>query len=82
MHPRPPGRHLREILSFRLKFSCLATRFHIRIPKTYLSVRLYPLSVSTPRKEIRPDFINISPTLVIDTSLEGASLVLQYEKKN
>ena len=81
MHPRPPGRHLREILSFRLKFSCLR---HVSIlgfqKRIYLSV--YTLCPSVPReKKFTLDFINISSTLVIDTSLEGVSLVLQYGRK-
>ena len=36
------------------------------------------LSVRTPRKEIALSFVNISPTLVIDTSMEKSSWVLQH----
>ena len=45
----------------------------MRIPKPCLSVR-------TPRKENHLRFVNISPTLVIDTSMERSSRVLHHEK--
>ena len=45
--------------------------FHMRIPKACLSVR-------TPRKEINPGFVNISPTLVIDTSMERSPRILKH----
>ena len=64
---------------FYISLLCVPTCFHMRIPKPCLSVR-------TPRKEIA----DISPTLVIDTSMERSSRVLQhgnqkiwfYKKKN
>ena len=39
------------------------------------------LSVRTPRKENPPSFVTISPTLVIDTSMEMSSRVLQRENQ-
>ena len=38
--------------------------------------------VSVCREKNRPGFVNISPTLVIDTSTERSSRVLQHGKKN
>ena len=35
-------------------------------------------SFRMPRKKNRPGFVNISPTLVIDTSTERSSRVLQH----
>ena len=51
---------------------CVPTCFHMRIPKACLSVRL-----SVPREKT-PGFVDISPTLVIDTSMERCSQVLQH----
>ena len=75
MHPRHPRMHITIdryllILSFELNFFCVPTCFHMMIPKSCLSVR-------TRRKEItnHPGFVNISPTLVIDTSMERSSRV-------
>ena len=39
-------------------------------------------SFCTPRKKKRPGFVNISPTLVIDTSMERSSRVLQHGNQN
>ena len=48
------------------------TCFHVRIPKQCLSVCPYP------EKRNRHSFVNIIPTLVIDTSMERSSRVLQH----
>ena len=40
------------------------------------------LSVRTPRKENHHSFVNICPTLVIDTSMERSSRVLQHGNPN
>ena len=52
-----------------VEFFCVPTCFHMRIPKTCLSVCLYP------DKRNHHSFVNISPTLVIDTSMERFSRV-------
>ena len=52
---------------------CVPTCFHVRIPKPCLSVRL-----SAPEKRYHHSFVNISPTLVIDTSMERSSRVLHH----
>ena len=52
---------------------CVPTCFHVRIPKPCLSVRLHP------EKRNHHSFVNISPTLVIDASMERSSRVLQHE---
>ena len=55
---------------------CVPTCFHVRIPKPCLSVRL---SVCPhPEKRYHHSFVNISPTLVIDTSMERSSRVLHH----
>ena len=46
----------------------------MRIPKPCLSVR-------SSRKRNHPGFVNISPTLVNDTSMERSSRVLQHENQ-
>ena len=46
---------------------CVPTCFHMRIPKPCLSVCPYP------EKRNHHSFVNISPTLVIDTSMERSS---------
>ena len=57
---------------------CVPTCFHMRIPKPCLSdsqsVFVYP------EKRNHPGFVNISPTLVIDTSKGRSSWVLQHGK--
>ena len=52
---------------------CVPTCFHMRIPKQCLSVCPYP------EKRNESGFVNISPTLVIDTSMERSSRVLHHE---
>ena len=54
---------------------CVPTWFHMRIPKPCLSVRPYPENWN------HPGFVNISLTLVNDTSMERSSRVLQYENR-
>ena len=67
----------------KIKKICVLTCFHMRIPKPCLSVRTR-MSVRTPSVCLYPEkrnhliFINISPTLVIDTSMERSSRVLQH----
>ena len=51
---------------------CVPTCFHVRIPKPCLSVCAHP------EKRNPPSFVNISPTLVIDTSMERSSRVLHH----
>ena len=67
MHPRPPGRHIgidsySLILSFELKFFLCADMFPCEDSKN----RVCPY----PEKKNHLSFVNISPTLVIDTSME------------
>ena len=50
---------------------CMPTCFHVRIAKPCLSVRL-----SVSREKNHPSFVNISPTVVIDASMEKSSRVL------
>ena len=52
---------------------CVLTCFHMRIPRPCLSV-------CTPRKEVRShnSFVDISPTLVSDTSMERSSRLLHH----
>ena len=59
---------------------CVPTCFHVRIPKPCPSVRLSVcLSVCPhPEKRYHHSFVNISPTLVIDTSMERSSRVLHH----
>ena len=49
---------------------CVPTCFHVRIPKPCLSVCPHP------EKRNPLSFVNISPTLVIDASMERSSRVL------
>ena len=51
---------------------CVPTCFHMRIPKPCLSVCPHP------EKRYHHSFVNISPTLVIDTSMERSSRVLHH----
>ena len=55
---------------------CVSTCFHVRIPKPCLSVR--PSVCPHPEKRNPLSFVNISPTLVIDTSMERSSWVLHH----
>ena len=50
----------------------MPTCFHVRIPKPCLSVCPYP------EKRNPLSFVNISPTLIIDTSMERSSRVPHY----
>ena len=52
---------------------CVPTCFHVRIPKPCLFVCPYP-----EKKKNHHSFVDISPTLVIDTSMERSSRVLQH----
>ena len=77
MHPRPPGRHIGIdgkplILSFEFKFLC-ADMFLYEDSKT--------LFCPHPEKRSHHSFVNISPTLVIDTSMERSSRVLHHGNK-
>ena len=80
MHSRPPGRQP-LILSFKLKF--LVCR-HVSMwgfqNRVRLSVRL-PVCLSIcpyPEKRNHLSFVNVNPTLVIDTSMERSSRVLHH----
>ena len=78
VHHRHPGRHIAIdsellILSFELKFLC-ADIFPCEDSKI-LSVCPYP------ERRNHLSFVNISPTLVIDTSMERSSWVLQHENQ-
>ena len=53
---------------------CVPTCFDVRIPKLCLSVSPYP------EKRNHHSFVNISPIIVIDTSMEKSSRVLQHGK--
>ena len=61
---------------------CVPTCFHVRIPKPCLSVRpsvrpyVCPSVCPHPEKRNHHSFVNISPTLVIDTSMKRSSRVL------
>ena len=55
-----------------VEFFCVPTCFHVRIPKPCLSVCPYP------EKTNHPDFVNISPTVVINTSMERSLRVLHH----
>ena len=55
---------------------CVPTCFHMKIPKPCLSVCLSICPY--PEKRNHHSFVNISPTLVIDTSMERSSRVLHH----
>ena len=77
-------RQLTTNFEFWVEIFCVPTCFHMRILKPCLSVRLSVcLSVCLsicpyPEKRNHHSFVNISPTLVIDTSMERSSRVLQH----
>ena len=80
MHPRPPGEAYRDrrlTTNFELwvEIFCVPTCFHVKIPKPCLSICPYP------EKRNHPGFVNISSTVVIDTSMERSSRVLQHWNK-
>ena len=67
---------------------CVPTCFHMRIPKPCLSVcpsvhlsvclSVRPSVCPHPEKRYHHSFVNISPTVVIDTSMERSSRVLHH----
>ena len=65
---------------------CVSTCFHVRIPKPCLSVcpsvrpSVCPSVCPHPEKRNPLSFVNTSPTLVIDTSMERSSRVLHHGK--
>ena len=65
-------RRLTTNFEFWVEIFCVPTCFHMRIPKPCLSVCPHP------EKRYHHSFVNISPTLVIDTSMERSSRVLQH----
>ena len=69
-------RQLTTNFEFWVEIFCVPTCFHMRIPKPCLSICLS--SCPYPEKRKHPSFVNISPTLVIDTSIEWSSRVLQH----
>ena len=73
-------RRLTTNFEFWVEIFCVPTCFHMTIPKPCLSVCLsVRLSVCPyPEKRNHHSFVNISPTLVIDTSMERSSRVLQH----
>ena len=77
-------RRLTTNFEFWVEIFCVPTCFHVRIPKPCLSVRpsvclSVCLSVCPhPEKRYHHSFVNISPTLIIDTSMERSSRVLHH----
>ena len=69
-------RQLTTNFEFWVEIFCVPTCFHVRIPKPCLSVRLSICPY--PDKRNRPGFVDISPTLVIETSMERSSRVQQH----
>ena len=75
------NRRLTTNFELRVEIFCVPTCFHVRMPKPWLSVcpSVCPsvrLSICPyPEKRNPPSFVNISPTLVIDTSMERSSRV-------
>ena len=65
-------RRLTTYFELWVEIFCVPTCFHMRIPKPCLSV--CPHS----EKRYHHSFVNISPTLVIDTSMERLSRVLHH----
>ena len=65
-------RQLTSNFELWVEIFCVSTCFHMRIPKPCLSVCPYP------EKRNHHSFVNISPTLVIDTSMERSSRVLHH----
>ena len=80
MHPSPPKMYeilTKLTLNFELwiEIFCVPTCFHLRIPKSCLSVCPYP------KKRNHPSFVNISPTLVNDTTMERSARAIQHGNK-
>ena len=73
-------RQLTTNFEFWVEIFCVPSCFHVRIPKPCLSVSLSVcLSICpNPEKRNHHSFVNISPTLVIDTSMERSSRVLHH----
>ena len=77
-------RRLTTNFEFWVEIFCVSTCFHVRIPKPCLSVRpsvrlsVRPSVCPHPEKRNPLSFVNISPTLVIDTSMERSSRVLHH----
>ena len=69
-------RQLTTNFEFWVEIFCVPTCFHVRIPKPCLSVCLSICPY--PEKRNHHSFVNISPTLVIDTSMERSSRVLHH----
>ena len=73
-------RRLTTNFEFWVEIFCVSTCFHVRIPKPCLSVRpsvclsIWPY----PEKRNHHSFVSVSPTLVIDTSMERFSRLLQH----
>ena len=59
---------------------CVPTCFHMRIPKPCLSVRpsVRPSICPYTEKRNHPSSVNVSPTLLIDASMERSSRVLHH----
>ena len=74
-------RDRRLTINFELwvEIFCVPTCFHMRIPNPCLSV--CPSVCPHPEKKYHHSFVNISPTLVIDTSMERSSRVLHQPWK-
>ena len=70
------NRRLTTNFELWVEIFCVLTCFHMRIPKPCLSVRLSICPY--PEKKNPPSFVNVSPTLVIDTSMERSSRVLHH----
>ena len=69
-------RRLTAYFELWVEIFCVPTCFYMRIPKPCLSVRLSICPY--PEKRNHPSFVNVSPTLVIDTSMERSSRVLRH----
>ena len=74
------NRRLTTNFELWVEIFCVPTCFHMRIPKPCLSVcpSVCPSVRPYPEERNPPSFFNVSPTLVIDTSMERSSWVLQH----
>ena len=70
------NRRLTTNFELWVEIFCVPTCFHMRIPKPCLSVCLSVCPY--PEKRYHHSFVYISPTLVIDTSMERSSRVLHH----
>ena len=75
---REAYRNWRLTTNFELwvEIFCVPTCFHMRIPKTCLSVRPSICPYSEKRNHL--SLVNVSPTLIIDASMEWSSRVLHH----